>query len=676
MVDDDEDDIFDMQIQQQEQMENPLHDLIGNHLPVVAASIPLADQSMANSLRDHPMGQPLPSLDVPGDAHGFFIEGDMQIVWGRGFLAASDVVNIIRETELEPTTIPITFIKYLLCIEFIYKIRKDIPFLLEYIYSPPSSIAAILGRIDMNIACLDACTPQDYAGTIYEHIDMPTYLDRVDRLLKLTIQAGNVAKLTLAYGTEHRPQIMDHMPDQSDRDLTPQQKLLNFLLQRAGDQRMRRKNTAFYRPRLLPNGTHSGFYEYDCEIPDFMFRAVSPVRIYPEQYDALTNKPSTPAQMIHLLTGLPDPRCPFLVKSRTTFSYSNGVFNAADGSFETYDVRSHTAQSTSNFFDVRVTPDMLTMDPMSIPTPHFDKILRDQQFDDRARRWMYIFCGRLLHEVGAMDDWQVTLYIRGVAGSGKSSILKTMAMMYEAGDIGYMMSDGQPTFCDEHLYDKYIVMAMDLDKTTTFSATRINSMISGEKVSINRKFKTALNETWRPPMILASNAQPPWPDVAGNLMRRFPILTFNHPVRHSDPHLFTKLKEEVPILLIKMARTYLDGVREYGGRSLWEDDILPQMCHDAKKQYLITSNPLAAFLASDQVVYQEHMETDATDFRRAMVVYTKDHGDRKASAVGMINRVDHGHLFTMYHCTLIERVTPSGVVKTVISGLSIVDAGE
>ena len=286
---------------------------------------------------------------------------------------------------------------------------------------------------------------------------------------------------------------------------------------------------------------------------------------------------------------------------------------------------------------------------------------------------MYILCGRLLHNVGALDDWQVTLYIRGVAGSGKSSILKTMAMMYEAGDVGYMMSDGQPTFCDEHLYEKNIVMAMDLDKTTTFSATRINSMTSGEKLSINRKFKTALNETWRPPMIIASNAQPPWPDVAGNLMRRFPILTFNHPVRHSDPHLFAKLQTEVPILLLKMARVYLQAVQEYGGRSLWEPGVLPAMCHAAKRQYLITSNPLAAFLSSDQVVYQDHMQTEASVFRRALMHFMKAYGDRKAPAIGMINRVDHSHLFAMYQCELIDAVAPNGVVKTSIRGLSVVE---
>jgi phage/plasmid-associated DNA primase len=318
-----------------------------------------------------------------------------------------------------------------------------------------------------------------------------------------------MAKLSQSYGTDSTPQMLMHpAPEELDREWSPPQKLLNFLMQRAGDQRLRRKNAAFYRPRLLSDNTHTGFYEYDREITEFIFQAVSPARIHPEYYDALTNKPSTPQQMINLLTGLPDPRSLFLVKDRTLFSYTNGVFNAGDGTFETYADRRHMIKSTSNYFDMLMTPDLLTRDPMNIETPNFEKILDDQDLDPCARRWMYALCGRLLHDVGSLDDWQVTLYIRGVAGSGKSSILKVMQMMYEACDTGFMMSDGQTTFCDEHLYDKHIVMAMDLDKKTLFSATRINSMTSGEKL-INRKFKTALNTEWKPPMAMASNAQPP-----------------------------------------------------------------------------------------------------------------------------------------------------------------------
>lgn len=525
----------------------------------------------------------------------------------------------------------------------------------------------------MNVAFLDMCTPVELEGTICSDLEEDDIEERVQKLVLVLTQMTNVARLAHSVGEQVHPAadpvpVMDH-----ERELNPQQKLLEFLLQRAGHARLRRKNAAMYRPRVLENGTQTGFYEYDCEISDFIFRQVSPARLHPEEYDTLTNKPSTPNQMINLLTSMPDPRTPFLIKDRKLFSFRNGVFSARDASFTPFDQRADKSCTTSQFFDCFLQPEWLTMDPFDISTPLFNKILTDQKLDSKACQWMYILCGRLLHNVGDLDDWQVTLYIRGVAGSGKSTILKVMAMMYEADDIGYLMSDGQPTFSDEHLYDKYIVEAMDMDKRTLFSATRINSMTSGEKLSVNRKYKTALNIKWQPPMVMASNAQPPWDDVAGNLVRRFVIFLFNYPVRNSDPQLFDKLRDEVPRLLVKMARLYLDAVNRFGNRSLWDQGILPTICHDAKRQYLVSSNALSAFLESESVIFEPHAEVSTSEFRRRLTLFTRENCDRKTPVVGAISKVDHSHLFAMYNCTIIERRTQSGQNKTVIAGLSLVD---
>ena len=67
------------------------------------------------------------------------------------------------------------------------------------------------------------------------------------------------------------------------------------------------------------------------------------------------------------------------------------------------------------------------------------------------------------------------------------------------------------------------------------------------------------------------------------------------------------------------------------------------------------------------------MQTEATTFRRALMHYVNEYGDRKGATVGMINRVDHTHLFAMHNCELIDTLTPRGVVKTAIRGLSVVD---
>jgi hypothetical protein len=157
-------------------------------------------------------------------------------------------------------------------------------------------------------------------------------------------------------------------------------------------------------------------------------------------------------------------------------------------------------------------------------------------------------------------------------------------------------------------------------------------------------------------------------------MRRFVIYLFDNRISQSDPLLFDKLRLEVPLLLLKMSRSYLQAVRLYGGQSLWDNGILPDMCHKSRKLYVVSTNPVAAFLESDHVEFAAQEVTMATILRRRMTVFAKENGDRgSTSAIGIITAVDHGHLFAMHGCTIEERVLESGAKHTVIVGLRLVE---
>lgn len=591
-------------------------------------------------------------------------------------LSYSSLSNILIQTVLTLETSAVFTVKYMLTLEYMFGNRENVQLLCTHIYTPVHA-DHIIAKIGTNLCFIDMCTPDYFVDTLLAGVSEPDLIQRVERTLNLVTKVGNIARLLLTYHSDmpFEP-IMPPTSAELTKDRTPHQKLFEFLLQTAGNEQLRRTDTAMFRPLRLPDGTATCFYEYDCDIGTFMYRSVAPARLHPVEYDAMTNRPSTPGQTINLLSHVPDVRCPFMVKNRHLFSFSNGIYDVRTNTISPYNrlpVEFRTA-STSKYLDYTIDQDMLLCDPRDIETPVFNKILTDQQLDDKAIYWMYALCGRLLHDVGTLDDWQVCMYIRGVAGSGKSTILKTVSMFYEAGDIGYLMSDGQSTFSDEHLYNKFITMAMDIDKKTQFSVTRFNSLVSGENISVNRKFKTALNVKWTAPVVMASNAQPPWEDVGGNLIRRFVIFLFDHPVRESDPRLFDKLKQELPVLLVKMARTYLHAVQHYGGRSLWDDGILPAMCYSARRQYLISTNPISAFLESDQVEFQKFAETPAADIRRSLIQYMRESGGgvRKGASITMISKVDHGHLFAMYGCTIVER-NNGGTRSVVIVGLRLSD---
>ena len=495
----------------------------------------------------------------------------------------------------------------------------------------------------------------------------------VARMYQRSSEMSNIVRSWFALINHAPPPVTVEHPEANtvlrETVSKPHQKLLEFVLQRAGDLRLRRAGTDMFEPHCLEDGTPTQFYRFYMDTRQFVMSAVTPMSRYAEQYCALTLHPSTASFVTTFLSEIPDPRVPQLVVNRHLFSFRNGIFDARTGRLHAYRDATFT-DVTAKFFDTTIDPHHLTCAPMDVPTPHFDKILTDQQLDHRTKFWMYAMCGRAFHNVGSMDDWQVCMFIRGVAGSGKSTILKVMKQMYEESNVGSLMSDGQPTFADEHLFDKFMVVAMDLDREVQISGTRMNSMISGEGLSVNRKHKIALNCEWTAPLLMASNSQPPFKDTAGNIVRRFVIFLFNHPIRYSDPQLFAKLKREVPVLVVKMARVYLEAVAEYGTRGLWELGVLPPLIHDARRQYLVTTNPLSAFLESDWVEFGNGLRTSSSDVRKFMAQYSREHGERRNTSIGQISAVDHGHLFQMYGCQIVvEKIGQT--VRTYIDGMSV-----
>lgn len=529
----------------------------------------------------------------------------------------------------------------------------------------PSTLHATMDRCQLNLTFLHSIIPTDYG------FSDDGFLERIDNVVHGVINLQNAALLVLRF---HPSKPIDLIPypkaHNLDHDtLKPQQRLFEFLISQAGTRRLTRTEDSLFAPYILDDGTNTRCYNLLCDIPTFIYSTVAAHRIYPEHYNTLTASSSVIPHLIQLIGKMPDHRCPFLQRDRYLFSFRNGILDTRTGTFQSYD--EYTGSSVScRYFDFVVEEGHMQQDPSTLPTPHFDKILLDQQFTPHDRYWMYVLCGRMLYDVGFKDDWQVCLFIRGVAGSGKSTILKLLSMIYEPTDIGYLMSDGQTTFSDEHLYDKFMTLAMDVDKKMQFSMTRLNSIVSGEAVSVNRKFQKAITIKWTSPVIMASNSQPPFDDIGGNIVRRFVIFLFNHAVQRSDPRLFDKLKLELPMLVVKFVRTYLQAIERHGHQSLWDANVLPPIVHRAKQQYLVTTNPLSAFLESDIVVYGDEHEIPSSEFRKHLIQWSRENGDKKSPSVSMITHVDHGHLFAMYGCVIEERML--GMVRKVfIKGLSV-----
>jgi phage/plasmid-associated DNA primase len=151
---------------------------------------------------------------------------------------------------------------------------------------------------------------------------------------------------------------------------------------------------------------------------------------------------------------------------------------------------------------------------------------------------------------------------------------------------------------------------LEVKNDFTLDQAQLQSMVSGEPVSIMRKNKTALSTVWKVPGILAGNEPASWTDNSGSMSRRIVMCFFDRKVTAEmvDPHLDTKIKANIGNFLHKCASAYNAAVSEFGNKDIWssyvdadgdKDTILPRYFHSAKMRLQIVTDPLMSFLRSD-----------------------------------------------------------------------------
>ncbi len=421
---------------------------------------------------------------------------------------------------------------------------------------------------------------------------------------------------------------LDDVSNEDDIELLPHQRLEEFLLNYAASHGLRKSATGIYVERVcMPQHTQTNYFDFHADFLEWMYEVVGSYETHRFETFALTKNYITPKQVVDFLANTKDPRLPFIKKRRTLFSYSNGIFDAKTGRFHLYSKLPNdwnqnlsdynvgfidelqSDEQSANFFNVDIELRYFHKDfkCKNIETPYFDKILIDQGFGNKDMKWYHFSLGRLQHDVGSMDNFQVCHFNIGVAGSGKSTILGKYAEIYDATDVGTIMDDAEQKFTDQHLHNAFLVVGADVSKEISVSSARFNSWVSGDSLTINLKHKTAISMKWKAPMCYGSNEFPGIKSKAGSGARRFLFFMFNYAIIDGDPQLPGMLTDELPKYAIKCALQYRKYAIKYKNQSLWErkktgkkigEYILPKMCHDAKKEYVSKTSVPDAFLDS------------------------------------------------------------------------------
>lgn len=464
--------------------------------------------------------------------------------------------------------------------------------------------------------------------------------------------------------------LADKIPEPSDHKNSIN---FNFFMNIFMQNSFRKLDDIIYKPILLKNGTSTRCYEIFGTIEEVCYSIIGERNSYNHHvFDNMLNSPGSLAAAVSFIQRCHDNRLPQLKRDRLLRSFTNGILDIATLKFYTYvptpgyDTvdKLPTNRVACKFQNKDYPLETMDMNCMEIPTPDVDKILIDQDFGEYEMFWLYALFGRMLFDIGTLEDWQVALFIKGIGGSGKSTLFNIFSCLFDCDDLAYMMSDNQQDFGDEHLLNRFVVLAMDLGKKTNKPVSRMNSFISGEHVSVNRKFKTAINMRWIAPIGICSNHYPPYNDAANSLMRRFVMFLFENSVK-GDNTLFSKCKDRINYFLAKILACYHAAVNLFGDVSLWSrDDILPEMCHRAKHEYMLSKCVFTAFLHSDRCQFDISESMTIAALQRMVTTYASENNRMDQMNNLSFDKSSIGHITSRYSLVLGTDGTITGICPT------------
>lgn len=411
-----------------------------------------------------------------------------------------------------------------------------------------------------------------------------------------------------------------------DNELKDFQKLALYLLDVCVENRYRKQGDTLFEP-LIVDSNRTYAWKRVCTIKEFIFRECQK-EIQFDAFIQLTSSSRTWKHMEEHLESCEDFQLPTLVKNRGYFSFKNGIYNAMEDTFYTYEEASRHVSDTivsAKYFDLGVDESVNSLEWDEIETPNLDYIFSYQGFSKECIQWFMILCGRMLYNVSDRDNWQVFPYLLGLAGTGKSTIVHgVVAKLYSEEDVGILSNNTEKTFGLAAIHDKLLFVAGEVKRDLQLEQSEFQSLVSGESMSINEKYKTAYAVKWKVPGLMAGNELPSFSDNAGSIARRLIVFRFDKKVQRGDTKLEEKLREEMAAILIKCNKAYTKAAREHGHRNVW--DVLPAEFIESRDRSMATLSLLDSFVRQSFVILDPGQYMTVREFQVAIRNYANESG--------------------------------------------------
>ena len=412
---------------------------------------------------------------------------------------------------------------------------------------------------------------------------------------------------------------------------SPFQNLLLYLLDSIYVTGLQRYNDALYE-KIFYNGYFTHAWKEKMSIRKFIYEKTEFCQDY-RQWHNLTSNTGNIKNATEFLENCKDPRISDLKKDRHVFAFRNGIYNCKEKVEDLYTDHfyEYGADLTRSlnidivackFFNCNFNNFDEIDDWYNVPTPFFQSILDYQEFSEEVCRWIYVFIGRLMFDLNELDNWQVALFLEGIAGSGKSTITKIVKKFYETCDVGVLSNNIEKTFGLSSLKDKLLFLAPEIKGDLRLEQSEFQLLIEGGDMQLPVKHRESHYIEWKIPGLFAGNEPPNYTDNSGSISRRLVVAKFHKKVCNKDPDLDYKLNKELPIIMKKVACAYLSAVNKFKGQDFWSS--LPEYFRDTQRDMAQNTHSLEHFLNSGKVVLGEDFYCREKNFVQAFNDHCKE----------------------------------------------------
>jgi hypothetical protein len=417
--------------------------------------------------------------------------------------------------------------------------------------------------------------------------------------------------------------------DTDPKATTGFQKLLLYLLYTAWHRQIRKQDDMCFRKIIAPGGYDTHAWEPCYTIKDFIYETTMKEFNF-DMWKNLTRSAGGIDSAASYLKACKDPQFPKLQKSRDVFSFSNGIYFARTDKFVPYVSGEQVDDSLSaaKYFPQEFQVFDSIEDWYEIPTPTLQHIMDDQEFPKDACRWLYVFIGRLIYPLNSVDQWQVIPFLQGQAATGKSTVLMNVCKnLYETVDVGVMSNNIEKKFGLAAFADKFLFIAPEVRHDLGLDQAEFQSMVSGEDMCVAKKFETAQQFRWTVPGILAGNQVPNWNDNARSIARRLVVWEFLKRPMNPDTRLGDKLHDEMPRIILKANKAYLDAVKTVNGQGIHKH--LAEYFKGTNASLVDEVDSLRNFLDSGKVSFGPEYYMSFSEFTKEYNQHCAEQGFKK-----------------------------------------------